>query len=281
VLGFYNIGSEKYQPASTGFVDFLKHASENPDKMHMVIFDEMNLSQIEYWFAPFMSILERCPEERILNLYPETYSDKNYPSSILIGENIIFVGTINLDETTKDMSDRLIDRAIVINLKKQNFKQFYNQEKTKIKEISYCNSYSQFKSMKKEFSDNYIKVLDESEVEFLDELHRMLQKNNSSKGVSFRNVYKISSYLLESPKNDNFSRKLAFDLIFKQTILKKLNGYDASISKILGRLDDEDNINDSLLVDILNKYSNVSSFENSIKEIKKKIKELDNYGFTR
>ena len=109
----------------------------------------------------------------------------------------------------------------------------------------------------------------------------MLQKANSSKGVSFRNVAKISEYLKQSPNNADYSRKLAFDMIFKQTILKKLNGYDASISKILGKVDDQDNIVESSLFDILNEFKEVSDFENTKKEIINKIKEFENYGFTR
>ena len=72
VLGFYNSQTDEYVPSETGLVDFIKHAQDNPTKMHMVIFDEMNLSQIEYWFAPFMSILEKPKGERIITLYSKT-----------------------------------------------------------------------------------------------------------------------------------------------------------------------------------------------------------------
>lgn len=283
VLGFYNAVTQCYQPAGTGFVDFLKHSNENSDKMHMVIFDEMNLSQIEYWFAPFMSILEKPLDDRYLTLYSQEFknNDSIYPPKLHIGENIIFVGTVNLDETTKDMSDRLIDRSIVINLKKQKFIDFYNQKLPEVEILTMCETADKFFSMKKEFPENYIKVLTAREVDFLDALHNMLQKYNSAKGVSFRNVYKISSYLIQSPNNSDFKRGLAFDLIFKQTILKKLNGYDASISKILGKLDDDSEIIDGLLIQILDEYSDISDFLNTRDEIKNKIKELGNYGFTR
>ena len=63
---------------------------------------------------------------------------------IHVAENIIFVGTINLDETTKDMSDRLIDRAIVINLKKQSFIDFYNQQQPENKNNLLCDSFDKF-----------------------------------------------------------------------------------------------------------------------------------------
>ena len=59
VLGYLNPNNGLYIPADTGLVDFLINAQNNSDKMYMVIFDEMNLSQIEYWFSPFISVLEK------------------------------------------------------------------------------------------------------------------------------------------------------------------------------------------------------------------------------
>ena len=284
VLGYYNSTEKVYVPSNTGFVDFLINAQSHPERMHMVVFDEMNLSQIEYWFAPFMSILEKDLNERILPLYTakDCKNEEEYPSKIQIGENVIFVGTINLDETTKDMSDRLIDRAIVIKLKKQSFIDFYNQVAPEVEIVTQCECAEKFYSMKNKMKEpDYIRTLTEREVEFLDELHKMLQRNNSSKGVSFRNIKKICSYITQSPENSQFSRKKAFDYIFKQTILKKLNGYDASISTILGKLNSDDEIEGGELYKLLIEFNDISDFTNTINEIKHKIKELNNYGFTR
>src|SRR5690606_13264081 len=68
LLGYLNAATGLYVPTDTGFVDFLIGASKNPDKMHMVVFDEMNLSQVEHWFSPFISILELPQSERVLKL---------------------------------------------------------------------------------------------------------------------------------------------------------------------------------------------------------------------
>ena len=124
VLGFYNNLDNIYVPSETGLVDFLVHANKVKNKMHMVIFDEMNLSQVEYWFSPFISALEKEPNERYLKLYDENLKPKNledYPYRIKINNNVIFVGTVNIDETTKDFSDRLLDRTFIVNLQKETF----------------------------------------------------------------------------------------------------------------------------------------------------------------
>ena len=58
----------------------------------------------------------------MLNLYVGAQEQENQiPSTIEIGENIIFVGTVNFDETTKELSDRLLDRTNLITLQKFRF----------------------------------------------------------------------------------------------------------------------------------------------------------------
>ena len=283
VLGFYNSQKEEYVPSETGLVDFIKHAQDNPTKMHMVIFDEMNLSQIEYWFAPFMSILEKPKGERIITLYSKSKENKNspYPPTITIGDNILFIGTINLDETTKDMSDRLMDRAIVINLKKQTFKDYMDQQPLDDIEEYKCINSQDYNSMRPNFEDKYIASLSKDEVKFFDDLHDTLQKANNGKCVSHRNVKKIAYYLESIKQIDGFPRKVAFDYIFKQTILKKINGYDESIKQILGDLDDNDQIINSSLFNLLKDSKKISDFKYTREDIVSKIKEYKNYGFTR
>lgn len=116
--------NSEFIESQTRLVSFLIDAQEHKDKIHLVIFDEMNLSQIEHWFAPFISLLEQDLDSRLLHLYSNNLSLINgdkFPSTINIGENVFFVGTVNIDETTKHISDRLLDRAIVINLAAPSF----------------------------------------------------------------------------------------------------------------------------------------------------------------
>ena len=82
----------------------------------------MNMSHIEHWFTPFLSVLQLEKQNRILNLYEGVQEEENpIPPTIEIGENIMFVGTVNFDETTKELSDRLLDRTNVITLERFRF----------------------------------------------------------------------------------------------------------------------------------------------------------------
>lgn len=269
-----DILSGEYQESSTMLVTFLKRASEEKDKLHMVIFDEMNLSQIEYWFAPFISLLEKETNERVLQLYSTKLNISNsdiYPDKLPIGDNVVFVGTINTDETTKHISDRLNDRAIIINLKKKSFASYKtDKDVSNIKTVDL--SFTKFQTFLKE-NTKYIKSLDDREVEFFDKVHELISSVNPNKGVSFRNIKIVSNYLANS--NGILERKVALDYAFKQTILSKLNGSRNELEQII-------NIDTTTgLLSILNEFSDISDFEITRKTINEKINDLALHGYTR
>ena len=161
---------------------FRSHAQNNVNKMHMIIFDEMNLSQIEYWFSPFISILERNPQDRFIQLYSAHENCQNadyYPSRIKINENVIFIGTVNLDETTKEISDRMLDRSFVVSLNKPDFVMFNqissqnNSDEDKIIESNKCRNTAEYNEWKVN-----INIIDEhsfstQELDFFEKAHQI------------------------------------------------------------------------------------------------------------
>ncbi|WP_349407251.1 hypothetical protein, partial [Clostridium perfringens] len=56
------------------------------------------------------------------------HNKNKYKSKIRVGNNVLFIGTVNLDETTRDLSDRVLDRANVITLKKRSFSELKENE---------------------------------------------------------------------------------------------------------------------------------------------------------
>lgn len=65
----------------------------------------MNLARVEHYFSQFLSLLERPENQRELQLYDsqyagQLYNSATYPSKIIIGDNIRFIGTVNIDEST-------------------------------------------------------------------------------------------------------------------------------------------------------------------------------------
>lgn len=56
LIGYFNPVERKYQ--STPFLDALLRAEANPNRLHFILLDEMNLARVEYYFADFLSHLE-------------------------------------------------------------------------------------------------------------------------------------------------------------------------------------------------------------------------------
>ena len=194
-----------------------------------------------------------------------------------IGKNVVFVGTINLDETTKNISDRLLDRAFVINLKKMSFKD-YSETNIDIKEEVKKSSENFFEYIPENDVEeyNYISKFSIEQLEFFDKIHEILNKIDPQKGVSFRSVKNIALYLKNKP--DEFDERKAFDYAFKQTIIKKINGSTESIGMFLGL---ENISNEESLIDIFDEYNMISDFSESRKEIENKVAELRKYGYTK
>ena len=86
----------------------------------MVILDEMNIARVEYYFAEMLSILEMPrQEERVMDIVSSTW--ENDPcliqnGKVQIPDNVWFVGTINNDDSTFAVADKVYDRAIPIDL---------------------------------------------------------------------------------------------------------------------------------------------------------------------
>ena len=87
---------------------------------HIVILDEMNIARVEYYFAEMLSILE-MPRQEEWNIDVVTAMWDNDPCLINKGRvhipnNVWFVGTINNDDSTFAVADKVYDRAIPIDL---------------------------------------------------------------------------------------------------------------------------------------------------------------------
>lgn len=294
LIGYLNNTTGLFIPSETGLSEFLIHAKDNPNLMHLVVFDEMNLSQVEYWFSPFISLLERKAEDRRLFLYnPATHciNKQSYPSSIIIKDNVKFIGTVNTDETTKDFSDRLLDRANIINLKKEHLVKFQQEvkdlkpNKIEDKDFSRCANEEEYQSwtVKRNWSDAYT----DEEIKFLDDLHDLLNEVDDQKGVSFRITKKIAEYLLNIPVNLDgtkmISKREAFDLQIKQRLITKIKGAEKKYGKLIGTIKDSESKEptNSKLFEFFNSEEalKISDFKVTKKEIARKARELGIYGY--
>lgn len=286
ILGYLNTQTGLYMPAETGLVDLLFQAEQNPDRFYMVIFDEMNLSQVEHWFAPFLSLLELPAKERRLKLYSKenTWHAKSiYKDTVQIGDNVIFVGTVNLDETTKEFSDRLLDRVNVVTLQKGSFTQL--QQVVPADHPDRTFDYEQYRSWSNQTPG--VQAYTQEELAFFDELHEIINRYDSQKGVSYRLIDKMGAYILNLPQTQNkaytLSKEVALDLGIKQRLLTKIKGSDRQIGYLVGTTlkPDIEPLNSELLELFKGETAQrISTFEMTQKELKRKALELGVHGYT-
>lgn len=117
LFGYYNDFTKKYTET-----DFLKtiYESHYQDNIRLIILDEMNIARVEYYFAEMLSILELPREdERFISVVSSKAAndpDKMIDGKVWIPNNVFYVGTINNDDSTFAVADKVYDRAIPIDL---------------------------------------------------------------------------------------------------------------------------------------------------------------------
>jgi energy-coupling factor transporter ATP-binding protein EcfA2 len=112
IIGFYNVITEKYQ--GTEALDLILSAIRDTKKPYFLILDEMNLSHVERYFSDFLSAME---SEEDIELHQaitgdvKEHKDQLPPRKIKLSENLMVIGTVNVDETTYMFSPKVLDRA--------------------------------------------------------------------------------------------------------------------------------------------------------------------------
>ena len=121
------------------FLRFITQAWENLDIPYFLCLDEMNLAPVEQYFAEFLSVIEsrKSNEDGTITTDPilkkstedwyrvltaeltggnETLRNRFWKEGITIPQNLIVMGTVNMDETTFSFSRKVLDRAMTIEM---------------------------------------------------------------------------------------------------------------------------------------------------------------------
>ena len=120
------------------FLKFVAKAWEEPDVPYFLCLDEMNLAPVEQYFAEYLSVIEsrkadeegnittdpilkKSGEQWYFDLTAQLTTDDDIrkrfnEQGISIPQNLIVVGTVNMDETTFSFSRKVLDRAMTIEM---------------------------------------------------------------------------------------------------------------------------------------------------------------------
>lgn len=186
LIGYYNEFTRKFN--ETTLLYKMYEANWNKE-IYITVLDEMNIARIEYYFAEFLSLLELPnPEGRNLDVVSDVWSTD--PKLLKDGKlrlpiNMWFIGTANNDDSTFSISDKVYDRAMVLNLDKKA--DVFEAEYTETEKIS---------------------------IDHLQNLFMKAQKEYDLSDRNLRRIEKLDKYLVKT-----------FHITFGNRIMKQIRAY--------------------------------------------------------
>lgn len=219
----YSRNDENYQQGS-GFNDHIM----------LVLLDEMNLAYVELYFSDLLSKLELRRGDRNV---PEIGIDIGAgidPYKLKLGRNVLWTGTMNQDETTKSLSDKVIDRSNIITFPRP--KALISRRDVKLAEprpLLSIKAWEKWQSSSAGFTEKQILPYRE----LLEEMNLRLSK--SGRALGHRVWQSMENYMINHPEvisaqqsNDEVkldrAMKLSFEDQIAQKVMPKLRGIETS-----------------------------------------------------
>lgn len=136
IFGYLNEFTKKFN--ETDFLRYLYTAGYT-DEVYTVILDEMNLARVEYYFAEMLSILEMHDTKEwqieVVQSSWKTDPKKLKGGKLQIPPNAWYIGTINNDDSTFMVTDKVYDRAMPIDLNEKGVA--FEPEPTEALDVNY------------------------------------------------------------------------------------------------------------------------------------------------
>ena len=262
LIGYVSRVSGKAEFVAGEFLKFIAKAWEATDTPYFLCLDEMNLAPVEQYFAEYLSviesrkshedglvttdpILEKVDEEWYFNLTASlTMKDdirkKFNKEGICIPQNLIVVGTVNMDETTFSFSRKVLDRAMTIEMNEVDLDAGLTERYEHIEKLGYEELIGTAVEGVDVYSDNR-EVCDKA-------LNYLKAVNTVLEGTPFKVAYRTrNEFLLYVVNNlpynkDEEGNELPDGYVIARTLDEVTN------MKILSRIEGDDTkVTDSLL----------------------------------
>jgi len=290
LIGYYDPLNRLYRPGEVGLVDLLLNAQRHPHELFMVCLDEMNLARVEHYFSQFLSNMERPAGQRQIRLYApelqsEVYNFQRYPAFVPIGRNVLFCGTINVDESTHSFSDKVLDRSAVIRMEHVDLERWWQElcqreveqeggaaeEESAPAPVQAMVTATAWEAWRRPFDPSPYG----REIALLQGLNALLREVGADRQFGYRVARQILLYLHQVPRRSDGSPFIApadaLDQQVCQRILTKVRGTGAELRDLFrpgGKLE-------AYLT-----TSDLSPFPRSLAEIRRKYTELERHDFT-
>lgn len=255
LLGYYNALTAVYHP--TPFLRFLLRAAADPQQPYFVCLDEMNLARPEYYLAPLLSALETtehtidigAPSEEVQSVTGETLRNP-----LRLPLNIRITGTVNIDESTHALSDKVLDRANVIELTEVDLPAFRTA---------------------------YRGPVDADAWEVITRVHALVAQAGQPFG--YRTIEEMLRYIEQA--RGILPPRQALDLQLKQKVLPKLRGEDnprlrRALEELLALLLDTPPALWGRAAQVTPAQLAAAPFPGSAEKVRRMLERLDQDGFT-
>ena len=271
LFGYFNSIEKRFNATSLlrALVSFQANKSKSTTKDNItdlsnnvliVLLDEMNLAHVELYFADLLSKLEERRGENKDIGFEVDLGAGNEKYNVVLTDNVKWVGTMNEDETTKSLSDKVIDRGNVISFPRPEKFERYNKkplapESDKIDRAVWENWVNNKATLTDEEANKYMAIVEG--------INNALKKVNRALG--HRVWQSIENYMISHPlvnehsSDDNREKALnyAFEEALVHKVMPKLRGIDTDGSQKTECLDVIKNILvDNGLTSIVSDYDN-------------------------
>lgn len=257
VVGFYSNISKKYE--FTPFVEFIVKAWLNKNTPYFLCLDEMNLAPVEEYFAEFLSAIESRSTDSEGNYitdpiikpfkdFGETVGkgmlkhlfgeadpiDKNplavqfYEKGLTLPQNLMVMGTVNMDETTFSFSRKVLDRAMSIEMNEVDYDKFLSGETEAFPLLTDFNALLVNRPQKaSEVKDD----IDSTKVvEYLKDVNALLEDTPFKLGYRAANEAMLYVAANNELTGEKFSIATALDEFTLMKILSRIEGDDQRLS---------------------------------------------------
>lgn len=251
------------------FLRFMVKAILDPNTPYFLCLDEMNLAPVEQYFAEFLSVIESRkqengkvvtdpivdyePTEAYKNLIDQLFDDDEIRAEYLkeeggkrlsIPQNLIVVGTVNMDETTFSFSRKVLDRAMTIEMNEVDLAGGLDQKHEIIGKLNFDDLVGTNVEGVDVYSDNQ-EVCDKAII-YLQKINEVLE------GTPFKVAYRTRNEFLLYVVNNLPYRKdedgdeldeeevvaRALDEITSMKVLSRIEGDDQKVKEeLLARLE--------------------------------------------
>lgn len=227
LIGYFNPLTKRYDRSNAKIYNglmILNEEGKNSRFPYLILLDEANLSPMEYYWADFMRAADSSESDVLINI--------GLDKDIYIPKTLHFLATINNDQTTEQLSPRLIDRAWIIKLPKTSIIETdiniedYFKEKVLWSDIEKAFVFSDTKEMS-------LKTLAEQIYKLFDE-HRLTVSPRVQQSI--RNYVCVAQEIMEDEIGICNKKEKALDFAIVQKLLPKINGYYKDYERLFASL---------------------------------------------